>query len=130
MLRGLDDALALQSVASCETLVAIVGAGFIGCEVAATLPGLGVHDVTRIEMAPNPMPVLGPVVGARANRGTWSTNAALFAADVDRRGRRRAKPGVWSTNTALFAAYVDRCSGRRAGARARGGAGGGASSVG
>jgi 3-phenylpropionate/trans-cinnamate dioxygenase ferredoxin reductase component len=66
MLRGLDDALALQRAASRDTRVAIVGAGFIGCEVAATLRGLGVEDVTLIEMAPYPMPALGPVVGARA----------------------------------------------------------------
>jgi 3-phenylpropionate/trans-cinnamate dioxygenase ferredoxin reductase subunit len=66
MLRGLDDALALRRAASRESRVAIVGAGFIGCEVAATLRGLGVEDVTLIEMAPHPMPALGAVVGARA----------------------------------------------------------------
>ncbi len=44
----------------------IVGAGFIGCEVAATLRGLGVEHVTVIDMAPYPMPVTGPEVGERA----------------------------------------------------------------
>src|SRR5437763_1053440 len=38
----------------------------IGGEVAATLRGLGVEDVTVIDIAPYPMPALGPEVGARA----------------------------------------------------------------
>jgi 3-phenylpropionate/trans-cinnamate dioxygenase ferredoxin reductase component len=66
MLRGLDDAHALRAAIRPETRVAIIGAGFIGCEVAATLRGLGVERVTLIEMAPYPMPITGPEVGARA----------------------------------------------------------------
>lgn len=66
MLRGLDDAHALRAAIRIETRVAIIGAGFIGCEVAATLRGLGVEHVTVIEMAPYPMPITGPEVGARA----------------------------------------------------------------
>jgi NADPH-dependent 2,4-dienoyl-CoA reductase/sulfur reductase-like enzyme len=44
----------------------IVGAGFIGCEVAATLRRLGVEQVTVIDIALYPMPALGPEVGRRA----------------------------------------------------------------
>jgi NADPH-dependent 2,4-dienoyl-CoA reductase/sulfur reductase-like enzyme len=69
MLRSLDDARALSEAVGGwvgPVRVAIVGAGFIGCEVAATLRGLGVEDVTLIDVAPHPMPVLGPEIGARA----------------------------------------------------------------
>jgi 3-phenylpropionate/trans-cinnamate dioxygenase ferredoxin reductase component len=65
-LRGLDDSRRLASAINAGTRAAIVGAGFIGCEVAATLRGLGVQDVTVIDVAPHPMPVLGPEIGARA----------------------------------------------------------------
>ena len=47
--------------------VVIVGAGFIGCEVAATLRKEGV-DVTVVDVSEHPMPVMGPEVGARAAR--------------------------------------------------------------
>lgn len=66
MLRGLDDATALRKVAKPGAKAAIVGAGFIGCEVAATLRDLGLEDVSLIDIAPHPMPALGPEVGKRA----------------------------------------------------------------
>ena len=65
-LRSVGDAHALREAVRPGGRVAIVGAGFIGCEVAATLRGLGVDEVTLIDVAPYPMPVLGPEVGARA----------------------------------------------------------------
>ncbi|WP_205698800.1 NAD(P)/FAD-dependent oxidoreductase [Conexibacter sp. SYSU D00693] len=71
-LRGLDDALALRHAVRRARRVLVVGAGFIGCEVAATLRGLGVEEVTVVELASQPMPVTGPEVGRRA--------AALHAA--------------------------------------------------
>jgi NADPH-dependent 2,4-dienoyl-CoA reductase/sulfur reductase-like enzyme len=64
-LRGLDDSHRLAQAVSPQRQVAIIGAGFIGCEVAATLRGLGVENVTLIDVAPYPMPVLGEEVGAR-----------------------------------------------------------------
>jgi 3-phenylpropionate/trans-cinnamate dioxygenase ferredoxin reductase component len=67
-LRTLGDALAFRKAVTPESRVAIIGAGFIGCEVAATLRGLGVGDVTLIDVAPYPMPVLGPEAGERAAR--------------------------------------------------------------
>ena len=65
-LRTLDDTRALRSAAEGDRRVAIVGAGFIGCEVAATLRGAGVENVTLIDLAEYPMPVLGAEVGERA----------------------------------------------------------------
>lgn len=47
--------------------MAIVGAGFIGCEVAATLRGRGL-EVTMIEMGRLPLPGLGCEIGGRALR--------------------------------------------------------------
>jgi NADPH-dependent 2,4-dienoyl-CoA reductase/sulfur reductase-like enzyme len=66
MLRSLDDTKALRQAVRPGGRVAIVGAGFIGCEVAATLRGLGVDEVTLIDVAPHPMPVLGAEIGKRA----------------------------------------------------------------
>lgn len=68
MLRSLDDTRALRRAVTPESRAVIVGAGFIGCEVAATLRGLGVERVTMVDVAPYPMPVLGPEVGERAVR--------------------------------------------------------------
>lgn len=65
-LRSLDDALAFRDAITPSTRVAIIGAGFIGCEVAATLRKRGLDHVTLIDIAPYPMPALGPVVGERA----------------------------------------------------------------
>jgi NADPH-dependent 2,4-dienoyl-CoA reductase/sulfur reductase-like enzyme len=67
-LRSLDDARSLRAAVGAESRVAIIGAGFIGCEVAATLRGLGVREVTLIDIAPYPMPVLGAEAGERAAR--------------------------------------------------------------
>jgi 3-phenylpropionate/trans-cinnamate dioxygenase ferredoxin reductase component len=66
MIRALEDTKALRQAVKPGGKAAIVGAGFIGCEVAATLRGLGVEEVTLIDVAPYPMPVLGPEVGQRA----------------------------------------------------------------
>ncbi|HWJ10889.1 MAG TPA: FAD-dependent oxidoreductase [Nocardioides sp.] len=66
-LRDLGDTAAFRSSISPDAKVVIVGAGFIGCEVAATLRKEGV-DVTVVDVAPHPMPVMGPEVGARAAR--------------------------------------------------------------
>jgi 3-phenylpropionate/trans-cinnamate dioxygenase ferredoxin reductase component len=63
-LRHLDDALALQRALAPKPRLAIVGAGFIGCEVAASARKLGI-DVTLVDIAPLPMPGLGETLGAR-----------------------------------------------------------------
>ncbi|MFE0519017.1 NAD(P)/FAD-dependent oxidoreductase [Streptomyces sp. NPDC058954] len=52
--QGLRDELTRQGVR-----VVVVGAGFIGCEVAATAVGLGVREVTVVD--PLPLPMVGPL---------------------------------------------------------------------
>jgi 3-phenylpropionate/trans-cinnamate dioxygenase ferredoxin reductase subunit len=64
--RNLEHTAELRAAIRPGIKAVLVGAGFIGCEVAATLRTLGVEDVTMIDIAPHPMPALGPVVGARA----------------------------------------------------------------
>lgn len=59
VIRTLADSLAFRREIRRDAPVAIVGAGFIGCEVAATLRELGVAEVTLIDVAPRPMTALG-----------------------------------------------------------------------
>jgi 3-phenylpropionate/trans-cinnamate dioxygenase ferredoxin reductase subunit len=67
VLRTLDEAIALRdAVRSCGH-VTVVGAGFLGCEAAATLRAQGI-DVALIDIAPHPMPALGQEIGERAVR--------------------------------------------------------------
>jgi NADPH-dependent 2,4-dienoyl-CoA reductase/sulfur reductase-like enzyme len=62
VLRGLDDAIALRRELTDASRVAIVGAGFIGLEVAASCRARGLH-VTVIEALPVPLsPVLPPTL--------------------------------------------------------------------
>lgn len=62
-LRTLDDCLALKAEFETGPKVAVIGAGFIGAEVAATARGLGL-DVTVIEMLATPLArVLGDAMG-------------------------------------------------------------------
>ncbi len=63
VVRSLDDALALREHAASARRAVIIGAGFIGCEVAASLRKLGV-DVVLVEPQPAPLAaVLGEQVG-------------------------------------------------------------------
>lgn len=64
-LRTVDDALTLRGLLVPGVRLAVVGAGLVGLEVAATARALGA-DVTVIEAAPAP---LGAVVGTRV--GAW-----------------------------------------------------------
>ncbi|SFO23258.1 NADPH-dependent 2,4-dienoyl-CoA reductase, sulfur reductase [Pseudonocardia ammonioxydans] len=68
VLRGLDDVIALRAAVVDRPRVAIVGAGFVGCEVAATLRTRGIDDIDLIDVAPHPMPALGHTIGERATR--------------------------------------------------------------
>jgi 3-phenylpropionate/trans-cinnamate dioxygenase ferredoxin reductase component len=63
VLRSLDDALGLRAAFDERPRVVIVGAGFVGCEVAQTARKEGL-DVTLIDIAPAPMLPLGPELGA------------------------------------------------------------------
>lgn len=62
VLRELEDALALRAAFDQRPRLVIVGAGFIGCEVAQTARKEGL-DVTLIDIAPTPMLPLGPELG-------------------------------------------------------------------
>ncbi|WP_116376454.1 FAD-dependent oxidoreductase [Mycobacterium sp. MFM001] len=63
VLRSFDESLALRRHASAAQRAAVVGAGFIGCEVAASLRGLGV-EVVLVEPQPAPLAaVLGAQIG-------------------------------------------------------------------
>ncbi|MBP2327676.1 NADPH-dependent 2,4-dienoyl-CoA reductase/sulfur reductase-like enzyme [Kibdelosporangium banguiense] len=58
--RTLTDAIGLrEALTHPGARVVVVGAGFIGCEVAATAVGLGVAEVTVVE--PEPLPMLRPL---------------------------------------------------------------------
>lgn len=62
-LRSIDDAVRLHDQLAGAERVAVIGAGFIGLEVAATLTELG-RTVTVVEVAPAPLArVLGDEVG-------------------------------------------------------------------
>jgi 3-phenylpropionate/trans-cinnamate dioxygenase ferredoxin reductase subunit len=66
-LRQLDDSLALREAFRDSPRLVIVGAGFIGCEVAATARKQGL-EVTLLDVAPHPLLPLGPELGARCAR--------------------------------------------------------------
>jgi 3-phenylpropionate/trans-cinnamate dioxygenase ferredoxin reductase component len=61
-LRTLDDAAALAAELSLGRHLVIVGAGFIGCEVAASARKLGV-EVTMLAADPHPLLPLGEMIG-------------------------------------------------------------------
>jgi NADPH-dependent 2,4-dienoyl-CoA reductase/sulfur reductase-like enzyme len=63
VLRNFDESLALRQEAGSARRAVIVGAGFIGCEVAASLRGMGV-EVVLVEPQPSPLAsVLGEQIG-------------------------------------------------------------------
>ncbi|MCV7356946.1 NAD(P)/FAD-dependent oxidoreductase [Mycolicibacterium fluoranthenivorans] len=68
VLRSLDESAALRAHAATARRAVIVGAGFIGCEVAASLRQLGV-EVVIVEPQPTPLAsVLGEQIGALVAR--------------------------------------------------------------
>ncbi len=68
VLRNVDESLALRREAESARRAVVVGAGFIGCEVAASLRKLGV-DVVLVEPQPSPLAsVLGQTIGDLVTR--------------------------------------------------------------
>src|SRR4051794_1711530 len=68
VIRTLDDALALRAALIRGARVVVLGAGFIGCEVAATARGLGC-EVDSVAIDPLPMiRPLGPMLAAELRR--------------------------------------------------------------
>jgi 3-phenylpropionate/trans-cinnamate dioxygenase ferredoxin reductase component len=63
VLRSFDQSMALREHASAARRAVVIGAGFIGCEVAASMRGVGV-DVVLVEPQPQPLAaVLGEQIG-------------------------------------------------------------------
>ncbi|NED63668.1 FAD-dependent oxidoreductase, partial [Streptomyces sp. SID10244] len=68
VLRSIDDALTLRGELEGATRAVVVGAGFIGCEVAASLVQRGL-TVTLVEPAPTPLvAALGAEIGELVTR--------------------------------------------------------------
>jgi 3-phenylpropionate/trans-cinnamate dioxygenase ferredoxin reductase subunit len=64
VLRSVDDALALRASLSTASALVVIGAGFLGAEVASTARALGL-DVTVVEALPTPLAgPLGVEMGA------------------------------------------------------------------
>lgn len=103
VLRSLDDARALRDELAGGTRVAIVGAGFLGSEIASTAVGLGA-EVTLIEAAGTPLQrVLGSRIGGllanlHVRAGAELITGATVAGFATRAGR---------------VAGVELCDGRR-----------------
>jgi len=76
-LRDLADASRLGDALASARRLAIVGAGFIGCEVAASARHRGV-DVALIDLAPQPLLPLGPELGARCAQLHRDRGVELF----------------------------------------------------
>lgn len=62
VLRTIDDSLALRAELEHASQVVVVGAGFIGCEVASSCRALGL-DVTVVDVLPFPLTPLGARAG-------------------------------------------------------------------
>ncbi len=63
VLRTLDDALTLRAQLTAGSRVVVIGAGFLGSEIAATARGLGL-DVALVDIEPTPLlRQVGPRVG-------------------------------------------------------------------
>ncbi len=75
ILRDLTDALALRERVNAARQVVVVGAGFIGLEIAATAVGLG-REVTIVEVSPRP---LGRAVSAETSAFILQAHQAFGA---------------------------------------------------
>ena len=108
VLRSFDESLALRKHASSARHAVVVGAGFIGCEVAASLRALGV-DVVLVEPQPTPLAaVLGTQIGelvARLHRAEGvDVRCGVGVAQV--RGEGQVEQVVLSDGTELDADLV------------------------
>nr|WP_174236976.1 FAD/NAD(P)-binding oxidoreductase [Mycobacterium basiliense] len=108
VLRSFDECMELRNHASAAKHAVVVGAGFIGCEVAASLRGLGVH-VVLVEPQPTPLAsVLGEQIGelvARLHRAEGvDVRTGLGVAEV--RGAGHVETVVLTDSTELDADLV------------------------
>ena len=99
VLRSYDEALALREHAASARRAVVIGAGFIGCEVAASLRSLGV-DVVLVEPQPAPLAtVLGEQIGelvARLHRSEGvDVRTGVGVAEIrGTGGQERSDPGI------------------------------------
>src|ERR1700754_2383160 len=108
VLRSFDESLRLRGEAGSARTAVVVGAGFIGCEVAASLRRLGV-DVVLVEPQPAPLAsVLGEQIGslvARLHRAEGvDVRCGIGVADVG--GTEKVEKVVLSDGTELDADLV------------------------
>jgi NADPH-dependent 2,4-dienoyl-CoA reductase/sulfur reductase-like enzyme len=108
VLRSFDESLKLRREADSARHAVVVGAGFIGCEVAASLRGLGV-DVVLVEPQPAPLAsVLGERIGslvARLHRAEGvDVRCGIGVGEV--RGTDKVEKVVLSDGTELDADLV------------------------
>ncbi len=108
VLRSFDESLALREHASAARRAVVVGAGFIGCEVAASMRSLGV-DVTLVEPQPTPLAaVLGEQIGelvARLHRDE-GVDVRLGVGVAEVRGQGHVDTVVLTDGTELAADLV------------------------
>ena len=96
VLRTLDDALAARAALEAKPRVAVIGAGFIGAEVAASARQLGL-EVTMVEALETP---LAQSLGTRLGRILQEVHErrgvkVLCGRRVERFGGDRRVEGVW-----------------------------------
>lgn len=108
VLRNYDESVALRQEAGSARRAVVVGAGFIGCEVAASLRKLGV-EVALVEPQPTPLAaVLGEQIGelvARVHRSEGvDVRCGVGVAEV--RGSDRVEKVVLGDGTELDADLV------------------------
>ncbi|ORW22538.1 pyridine nucleotide-disulfide oxidoreductase [Mycolicibacter nonchromogenicus] len=108
VVRSFEDSLALRDDAAGADRAVVIGAGFIGCEAAASLRKLGV-DVVLVEPQPTPLAaVLGEQIGelvARLHRANGvDVRSGVGVAEV--RGSGRVETVVLSDGTELAADVV------------------------
>ncbi|OBA72454.1 pyridine nucleotide-disulfide oxidoreductase [Mycobacterium sp. 1554424.7] len=108
VLRSFDESMALREHASAAQRAVVIGAGFIGCEVAASLRTLGV-DVVLVEPQPTPLAaILGEQIGqlvARLHRDEGvDVRLGLGVAEV--RGQGHVDTVVLTDGTELAADLV------------------------
>jgi len=108
VLRSFDESMALRGHASAARHAVVIGAGFIGCEVAASLRSLGV-DVVLVEPQPTPLAsVLGEQIGelvARLHRDE-GVDVRLGVGVAEVRGQGHVDTVVLTDGTELTADLV------------------------
>jgi NADPH-dependent 2,4-dienoyl-CoA reductase/sulfur reductase-like enzyme len=108
VLRSFDESMALREHASACQRAVVIGAGFIGCEVAASLRSLGV-DVVLVEPQPTPLAaVLGEQIGqlvARLHRDE-GVDVRLGVGVAEVRGQGHVDTVVLSDGAELAADLV------------------------